>query len=245
MEANILELKNVSKKYGEKTALDNISYVFENGIYGLLGPNGAGKSTMINILTDNIKRSSGDVLWNEKDILKWGKKYRESLGYMPQQQGYYKEFTAYAFLMYIARLKGLRSEEAKKQVEQLLNELNMYEHKDLQMKKMSGGMVQRILLAQALLNDPDVLILDEPTAGVDPQERVRIRNYISSLAKNKIILISTHIVSDIENIADRIIIINKGQICCSGSIEELTGQIKDVENANLEDVYMHWIEEEL
>lgn len=242
MEKNVLELKNVSKKYGEKKALNNINYIFENGIYGLLGPNGAGKSTMINILTDNIKRTSGDVLWNGKDILKYGKKYREILGFMPQQQGYYKDFTAYAFLHYIANLKGLKKVEAQKQVNQLLKELNMYEHRNLQMKQMSGGMVQRILLAQALLNNPNILILDEPTAGVDPQERVRIRNYIEKLSKDKIILISTHIVSDIENMADKIIIINQGEICCTGSSKELIAGIGDVSNGNLEDVYMHYIE---
>ena len=176
MMKNELEIINLNKQFKDVKALNNINYTFHNGIYGLLGPNGAGKSTLINAITDNIKRDSGSILWNGNEILRLGKKYRNELGYMPQQQGYYGEFTAYAFMMYLAGLKGLDKKEAKARTEELLNEVNMYEFRNKTLEKMSGGMKQRVLLAQSLLNNPSLLVLDEPTAGVDPQERVNIRN---------------------------------------------------------------------
>lgn len=211
---NKLELIEVKKYYKDVKALDDVSFEFHNGIYGLLGPNGAGKSTLINSITDNIKRDSGKILWNGKDILAWGKDYRKILGYMPQQQGYYEDFSAYSFLMYLANLKGINKKDASKKAEELLTEVNMYEFRNKPIGKMSGGMKQRVLIAQALLNDPQLLILDEPTAGVDPQERVRIRNYIKKIAEGKIVLLSTHIISDIETIADEIIMMNKGKFVC-------------------------------
>lgn len=230
MMKNELEIINLNKQFKDVKALNNINYTFHNGIYGLLGPNGAGKSTLINAITDNIKRDSGSILWNGNEILRLGKKYRNELGYMPQQQGYYDEFTAYAFMMYLAGLKGLDKKEAKARTEELLNEVNMYEFRNKTLEKMSGGMKQRVLLAQSLLNNPCLLVLDEPTAGVDPQERVNIRNYIHSIAKDRIVLISTHIISDIEMIANEIIIMNHGKFLCTLDDEE-----------NVEDAYLKWI----
>ena len=230
MMKNELEIINLNKQFKDVKALNNINYTFHNGIYGLLGPNGAGKSTLINAITDNIKRDSGSILWNGNEILRLGKKYRNELGYMQQQQGYYGEFTAYAFMMYLAGLKGLDKKEAKARTEELLNEVNMYEFRNKTLEKMSGGMKQRVLLAQSLLNNPSLLVLDEPTAGVDPQERVNIRNYIHSIAKDRIVLISTHIISDIEMIANEIIIMNHGKFLCTLDDEE-----------NVEDAYLKWI----
>lgn len=230
MMKNELEIINLNKQFKDVKALNNINYTFHNGIYGLLGPNGAGKSTLINAITDNIKRDSGSILWNGNEILRLGKKYRNELGYMPQQQGYYGEFTSYAFMMYLAGLKGLDKKEAKTRTEELLNEVNMYEFRNKTLEKMSGGMKQRVLLAQSLLNNPSLLVLDEPTAGVDPQERVNIRNYIHSIAKDRIVLISTHIISDIEMIANEIIIMNHGKFLCTLDDEE-----------NVEDAYLKWI----
>ena len=230
MMKNELEIINLNKQFKDVKALNNINYTFHNGIYGLLGPNGAGKSTLINAITDNIKRDSGSILWNGNEILRLGKKYRNELGYMPQQQSLYGEFTAYAFMMYLAGLKGLDKKEAKVRTEELLNEVNMYEFRNKTLEKMSGGMKQRVLLAQSLLNNPSLLVLDEPTAGVDPQERVNIRNYIHSIAKDRIVLISTHIISDIEMIANEIIIMNHGKFLCTLDDEE-----------NVEDAYLKWI----
>ena len=221
MMKNELEIINLNKQFKDVKALNNINYTFHNGIYGLLGPNGAGKSTLINAITDNIKRDSGSILWNGNEILRLGKKYRNELGYMPQQQGY---------MMYLAGLKGLDKKEAKARTEELLNEVNMYEFRNKTLEKMSGGMKQRVLLAQSLLNNPSLLVLDEPTAGVDPQERVNIRNYIHSIAKDRIVLISTHIISYIEMIANEIIIMNHGKFLCTLDDEE-----------NVEDAYLKWI----
>lgn len=230
MMKNKLELIKLNKQFKDVKALNDINYTFHDGIYGLLDPNGAGKSSLINAITDNIKRDSGSILWNGNEILGLGRKYRNELGYMPQQQGYYGKFTAYAFMMYLAGLKGLDKKEVKNRTEELLNEVNMYEFRNKTLEKMSGGMKQRVLLAQSLLNNPSLLVLDEPTAGVDPQERVNIRNYIHSIAKDRIVLISTHIISDIEMIADEIIIMNHGRFLCTLDDEE-----------NVEEAYLKWI----
>lgn len=199
-----LEIKNLSKNYGQVQALKDVSLTLTPGIYGLLGPNGAGKSTLINLLTDNLHRESGEILWDQTDILALGKKYRNLLGYMPQQQGYYEDFSAAAFLMYMAHLKGMGKKEAKDRVYELLDVVNLEQYSREKVGAFSGGMRQRLLLAQALLNDPKLLILDEPTAGVDPQERIHIRNFISEIAKERIVILATHIVSDVETIASEI-----------------------------------------
>lgn len=227
-----LEIKDLTKNYGNITALQDVTITLDYGIYGLLGPNGAGKSTLISLLTDNLKREKGDILYNGTEILKLGKKYRNDLGYMPQQQGYYEELSAGAFLMYMARLKGMKKKEASDKVSELLDNVNLAEFRNRKMGNFSGGMKQRILLAQALLNNPKILILDEPTAGVDPKERIGIRNFISEIAKNRIVLLATHIVSDVESIAKEILLLKKGNIIKKGTpyslIEEVQPFVKEI-----------------
>ncbi len=233
----MLEIKNVSKSYGKKTALKDFSYTFDNGIYGLLGSNGAGKSTLMNLITDNIKRDTGTISYDGTDILKLGAAYRSCIGYMPQQQGFYEQFSARSFLFYIAELKGLPKKAAKKQIDELLGIVNLSEAADKKIGGFSGGMKQRVMLAQALLGNPRILLLDEPTAGLDPKERINFRKYISELARNKIIIISTHVVSDVESIADKILIINKGELIAADSPDNF---IKNVNGRDLEDVFMYY-----
>ena len=236
----MLELKNVCKSYGKKVALKDFTYIFDKGIYGLLGANGAGKSTLMNLLTDNVSRNSGEILYDGREILDMGKNYRELLGYMPQQQGFYENFSARMFLYYIAELKGIKKKEAKKQIEELLDIVNLSEVADKKVGGFSGGMKQRVLLAQALLGSPKILILDEPTAGLDPKERVNFRKYIHRLSEDKIILVATHVVSDVETIADKILIMKDGELVADDSPEVL---VKSVGGRNLEDVYMHYFGE--
>lgn len=207
-----LKVENLTKSFGDVKALNHVSFTFTPGVYGILGPNGAGKSTLINLITGNIARQEGQILWNGREILKSGREYRKVLGYMPQQQGYYEDFTAGAFLMYMAHLKGLDRRTAKSRSQELLQIFNLESARNKRIGGFSGGMKQRLLLAQALLNDPALLILDEPTAGVDPQERIHIRNYISQIATNRIVLLATHIVSDIEAIAKEIVLLKAGNV---------------------------------
>lgn len=221
-----LEIKNLSKNYGNLQALDHISLSLDHGIYGLLGPNGAGKSTLINLLTDNVKRTSGEILWENQEIRSLGASYRKILGYMPQQQGYYEEYTAKAFLIYIGQLKGMSRKNAAKKADELLDVVNLQEHARERIGGFSGGMRQRLLLIQALMNDPKLLILDEPTAGVDPQERIRIRNFISEIAADRIVILATHIVSDVESIAREILLMKQGQIVQRGKPYDLLEEIK-------------------
>lgn len=233
-----LTVENLTKKYGEKVALREFSYTFTPGIYGILGANGAGKSTLMNLITDNVKRTQGQILWDGTDILKLGASFRKLLGYMPQQQGMYNDFSARAFLRYMADVKGLKRKDAKAQIEQLLELVNL---KDVAHKKLggfSGGMRQRVLLAQALLGEPQILILDEPTAGLDPKERLRLRQYIADLAQNRIVFLTTHIVSDIESIATDVLLMKDGQLVRHGTPEEL---IASVQGKDLEDVYMAYL----
>lgn len=224
-----LEIRNISKTYkkGAVKALDNFNVVLTPGVYGLLGPNGAGKSTLMNIITDNLNADSGDILYDGENIKKLGKNYRSVLGYMPQQQGLYDDFTLNRFLWYMAALKGLKKKEAKEKITSLLNTVNLTNAAHKKLGGFSGGMKQRALIAQALLNNPEILILDEPTAGLDPKERIRIRNFISEIAEDKIVLISTHVVSDIEFIAKEIILLKKGQLISHDSPNKLT---KELEN---------------
>lgn len=232
----MLEIKGLTKKYRDKVALDDFTYTFNKGVYGLLGPNGAGKSTLMNILVDGIKRSSGEVKYNDVEITKLGEKYRNVIGYVPQQQGLYDTFTAEEFLNYIANLKGIDKKIMPEKISEMLDFVNL---KNVQKKKIggfSGGMKQRILIAQALLNNPDILILDEPTAGLDPNERIRIRNLIAQISINKIVIIATHIVSDIEFIARHIIMLSAGKIVREGAPSELLSEIESY-------VYEEMIEE--
>lgn len=221
-----LELKNLTKIYSELTALDHINVKFTSGIYGILGANGAGKSTMMNLLTDNISRTDGEILFDGADILKLGKKFRKVLGYMPQQQGFYEHMTAQTFLYYMAELKAVPKKQAKIEIENLLNITNLANVRHKRLGGFSGGMKQRVLLAQALLGDPKVVILDEPTAGLDPKERIRIRNFISEISNNRIILLATHIVSDIESISDQILMMKNGRIVGMDAPENLLDSLR-------------------
>ena len=221
-----VELKDLTKKYGGMTALDHISVKFTPGIYGILGANGAGKSTMMNLLTDNISRTGGEILFDGVDILKLGKDFRHVLGYMPQQQGFYEHMTAQTFLYYMAELKAVPKKQAKSEIENLLTITNLANVRHKRVGGFSGGMKQRVLLAQALLGDPKVVILDEPTAGLDPKERIRIRNFISEISNDRIILLATHIVSDIESISDQILMMKKGRIVGMDTPENLLDSVR-------------------
>ena len=236
----MLEIRNLSKNYGKKEALKGFDYTFEDGIYGMLGENGAGKSTLMNLITDNLKRTGGSIFFDGREILEMGADFRALVGYMPQQQGFYENFSARMFLFYMAELKGIRRREAKKQIEQLLQTVNLVDSADLKISGFSGGMRQRVLLAQALLGDPKILILDEPTAGLDPKERINLRNYIRQLSENKIILLATHVVSDVETIADRILILKDGELVADDEPKKL---VEAVQGENLEDVYMNYFGE--
>lgn len=239
-----LVIDHLTKTYGTVQALKGVDYTFESGVYGILGANGAGKSTMINLITDNVKRESGQILYDGEDILKLGKKFRALVGYMPQQQGFYEDFSPKAFLKYMAEIKGLRKKNDKgqtvnQQIDELLEVVNLTSVAHKKIGGFSGGMKQRVLLAQALLGDPKILILDEPTAGLDPKERIGIRNYIAELSKDKIILFATHVVSDIECIADKVMLLKKGEIIASGTpvelIEQMQGKVAEI-TCTLDDV---------
>lgn len=216
-----IRISHLTKRFGDKTALDDVSLTLDAGVHALLGPNGAGKSTLINILTDSIERDKGEVLYNDYEITSLGAKYRELLGYMPQQQRLYDNYTAEEFLKYMAAVKGIAPARAREQIAELLKVVNLWEVRRKTVGGFSGGMKQRVLLAQALLGEPRILILDEPTAGLDPSERINIRNYIATVAQKMIVLFATHVVSDIECIAKDVIMIRDGRICKTGTPMEL------------------------
>lgn len=232
----MLELKSVSKKYGDKFALQDISLSLSEGIYGILGPNGAGKSTLMNIITENLSPDTGEVLWNGKQIKELGAAYRAILGYAPQQQGLYDTFTGRRFLNYMGALKGIPKEKIKGEIEEAANSVNLLEKMDRPIGTYSGGMKQRLLIAQAIMGDPKLLVLDEPTAGLDPKERVNIREKIKALSEGKIILMATHVVSDIQSIAKEIIMLKSGQIAAKDSVDALCAKLEGV--SDLETVYM-------
>ncbi len=216
-----IRISHLTKRFGDKTALDDVSLTLDAGVHALLGPNGAGKSTLINILTDSIERDKGEVLYNDYEITSLGAKYRELLGYMPQQQRLYDNYTAEEFLKYMAAVKGIAPARAREQIAELLKVVNLWEVRRKKVGGFSGGMKQRVLLAQALLGEPRILILDEPTAGLDPSERINIRNYIATVAQKMIVFFATHVVSDIECIAKDVIMIRDGRICKTGTPMEL------------------------
>lgn len=232
----MIELENITKKYGEKRALNNVTLSLSNGIYGLLGPNGAGKSTMMNIITGNLRPTSGSVRYSGEDIFKSGWKYRALLGYAPQQQGLYDAFSGRRFLCYMATLKNIPKREMKDEIERVLSYVNLTDAARKPIGAYSGGMKQRILIAQAILGDPKIVILDEPTAGLDPKERVRIREKIHDISGDKIILVSTHVVSDIQSIAKEIILLKNGEIIDRGTVSELCDKYDGADD--LEQVYM-------
>ena len=222
---------NISKSYNDNLALYNFTVSLQPGIYALLGPNGSGKSTLMNIITDNLKADSGEITYTSDDgvtenVLKMGVRFREKLGFMPQYPGLYPNFTVERFMWYMAALKGLPKEKAKKDIPEILAAVELDDVPKRKIGALSGGMKQRLTLAQAVLGDPEILILDEPTAGLDPKQRIAIRNYISKIAFNKIVIIATHVVSDIEFIARDIIMLKKGVIVDNAPPHELTKKIE-------------------
>lgn len=234
-----LKLEGITKTYGTVQALKSIDVTFTSGVYGILGANGAGKSTMINLITDNISREKGTITYDGEDILKMGKRFRALVGYMPQEQGFYEDFSPKAFLKYMAEVKGIKGKQANAQIDELLEVVNLTGAAYKKIGGFSGGMKQRVLLAQALLGNPKILILDEPTAGLDPKERIGIRNYIAELSKDKIILFATHVVSDIECIANEVMLLKSGEIITTGTpselIQEMHGKVAEI-TCTLEDV---------
>ena len=222
----MLTINNLSKSYGSNLALNQFTYSFDHGIYALLGPNGSGKSTLMNIVTQNLKADNGEILLDDTPIGKLGASYREKLGFMPQYPGMYPSFSALDFLRYMAVLKGLNKKKADEQIDELLHAVELYDVRTHRIGSFSGGMKQRLALAQSLLGDPEIVILDEPTAGLDPKQRIAIRNYIASVALNKTVIIATHVVSDVEFIAREAIMLKKGVISDSGSPYELTQKIE-------------------
>ena len=223
-----LTFDGLVKNYDTVKALKEVSFTLTPGVNGLLGPNGAGKSTMMNILSGNLSQTAGRITFNGEDIRNMGKAFRKRLGYMPQQQALYPGFTAAQFLGYMATLRGMRKTEATDAVRRVLRQVELEDVALRRIKTFSGGMKQRLLIAQAILADPDVLVLDEPTAGLDPKQRIAIRNLIASLAERKIVIVSTHVVSDIAGIAKEILLLKQGELISRQSPAELIRQIDGI-----------------
>ena len=221
-----ISLRNISKQYKGKYALKDFTTELTEGVYGLLGANGAGKTTLMRLLCGVLQPTGGSIYCDNIEITGMGAEYRRLLGYLPQDFGYYGDFTGERFLRYIAALKALPEDYADSRIDELLDMVELKHVKKKKLKTFSGGMIRRIGIAQALLNDPEILILDEPTAGLDPKERVRFRNVISSLGKNRMVLLSTHIVSDIDYIADRILIMKNGELIQEGTEKEITDKVE-------------------
>ena len=221
----MLVVNNVTKTYGKFVALENINLEFTNGIYALLAPNGAGKTTLIKMLTTLIFPTKGEIIYDGSDIVSLDEEYRGIIGYLPQEFGHYKNYTPTKFLLYLSALKGIPKKKAKKRIDELLKLVVLEEVANKKMKGFSGGMIQRVGIAQALLNDPKILILDEPTAGLDPKERVRFRNLLSDLSRERIVIISTHIVSDIEFIANEVIMIKDHKVLYKDIIKNICDKI--------------------
>ena len=222
-----LIISDVTKEFDGFKAVDHFSFGLSCGVYGLLGVNGAGKTTLMRMLTTLMKPTAGQITWDGEDIFAMDGRYRSLLGYLPQDFGYYPDFSAYDYLMYIAALKGIRPAVAKQRVKKLLKQVGLAEARHKKMKTLSGGMKRRAGIAQAMLNNPKILILDEPTAGLDPSERIRFRNLISELSEDRIVLLSTHIVSDIAYIADDILLMKDGQLAISGTAEALIASMPE------------------
>lgn len=221
-----LKVTQLTKQYGLKTAVDHLDITLSNGVYGLLGANGAGKTTLMRLLCNIQIPTFGKITLDGKDISVLGERYRNLLGYLPQHFRYYPEFTAWDFLMYVATLKGLSEKQAKNKTSELLEAVDLSKEGHHKIKTFSGGMKQRLGIAQAMLNNPRILILDEPTAGLDPKERVRFRNLISAFSKDRIVILSTHIVSDVEFIAEEIIMMKAGRVLHFGRPQEITEEIE-------------------
>ena len=221
------ELKNLTKEFAGVKAVDSVTETLTPGVYGLLGVNGAGKTTLMRMLTTLLSPSSGTALWDGEDMFTMEGRFRSILGYLPQDFGFYPNFTVEDYLLYISSIKGLRPATAKMRVKELLHQVGLSRAANKKMKNLSGGMKRRAGIAQAMLNDPKLLILDEPTAGLDPNERIRFRNLISELSEERIVLLSTHIVSDVEYIADKVLLMKDGRIRVSGTAQELTSSMAD------------------
>lgn len=244
-----LILNNVTKKYGDTVALDCFTYSFVPGIYGILGANGAGKSTMMNLITDNLRRDGGDIIYDGTEIRELGAGYRKLLGYMTQEHALFEGMTAENFLVYMCRLKDIPGKIIKDEVSRVLQQVNLEDERHNTIDSFSGGMKQRMLLAQSLLGDPKILILDEPTSGLDPKERVRFRNNLKEISKDRIVLLATHIVSDLEAVADEILLLKKGRLLRSGTPEELIESLPEdtvpvLHSLSLEDVYLYYLGED-
>lgn len=222
-----LKITNLTKDFCKTRAVNGVNYTFRSGVYGLLGVNGAGKTTLMRMLTTLLNPTSGAITWDGEDIFKMDKEFRRLLGYLPQDFGAYPDFSVQDYLMYISTLKGMKPAAARARVAQMLELTGMTQFKGKKMKALSGGMKRRAGIAQAVLNDPQILILDEPTAGLDPSERIRFRNLISELASDRIVLLSTHIVSDVESAASQIILMKDGKFLVTGTAEELIASCPD------------------
>lgn len=216
-----LVLDNLTKEFGEFVAVDHVNLTMTNGVYGLLGVNGAGKTTLMRMLCTLLKPTGGDIYCNGKDIFQLDGEYRNLLGYLPQDFGFYPEFSVKDYLFYIAAIKGIRPIVARKRAKELIARVGLTKVENKKLKKLSGGMKRRVGIAQAMLNNPQILILDEPTAGLDPNERIRFRNLISELSEERLVLLSTHIVSDIEYIANEILMMKGGAIVNEGTLDEI------------------------
>ncbi|EFV00799.1 ABC transporter, ATP-binding protein [Pseudoramibacter alactolyticus ATCC 23263] len=220
-----MSLINLTKRYENLNVVNDVSLDMTNGVYGLLGVNGAGKTTLMRMICTLIQPTHGSITYDGKDIFELKESYRKKLGYLPQDFGYYPDLSVWDYLMYIASIKGLRPSYAKKQADHLLSQVGLKKATKMKMRKLSGGMLRRVGIAQAMLNDPKILILDEPTAGLDPNERIRFRNLISEIADERLVLLSTHIVSDVEFVANKIILMNKGKFFFTGTAEDITSSI--------------------
>lgn len=221
-----LNISHLTKEFKGVAAVDDVSYTLGAGVYGLLGVNGAGKTTLMRMLCTLMKPDKGCITWDGKDIFELDGQYRKLLGYLPQDFGYYPDFTVQDYLMYVGSIKGLRPATAKQRTARLIKQVGLEKEKKKKMKRLSGGMKRRVGIAQAVLNNPSILILDEPTAGLDPNERIRFRNLISELAQERLVLLSTHIVSDVEYIANEILLMKDGKICVAGTPKELLGPMR-------------------
>lgn len=222
-----LTISDLTKEFGSFRAVDQVTFTMHSGVYGLLGVNGAGKTTLMRMLTTLIHPTGGEIRWDGQDVFRMDSAYRKLLGYLPQDFGYYPDFSIYDYLMYIASIKGIRPAAAKQRALRLLKQVGLSQAGHKKMKTLSGGMKRRVGIAQAMLNDPKILILDEPTAGLDPNERIRFRNLISELSEDRIVLLSTHIVSDIEYIASEILLMKDGRITLSGTAEEVIASMPE------------------
>ncbi|MDO5521823.1 MAG: ATP-binding cassette domain-containing protein [bacterium] len=241
----MIEFIEVEKSYGKKQVLKPINIKLEHSIYGLLGPNGAGKSTLMRIMVDLSKPTKGKVVFDGKEVHVLNEEYRARLGYLPQDTGFYGYMTGEEILRYFACLKGIKKEMQNECIKQALERVNLLEERKKKVGKYSGGMKRRLAIAVALMNDPSVIVLDEPTVGLDPKERVQFRELLKTMSKDRTIILSTHIVSDVDALADQIIMLKNGEIICNGKTEEIVNreEEKDKEVHSLEDVYMKYFKE--